>query len=84
MVRDRVKVTAQVGIDHFAKAPIQQPVCRLDGIMSDSCRVGYPPPTGVMRPFHGARETEARLLEAAESAGDVIMPPDPNSRLHPD
>jgi hypothetical protein len=26
---------------------------------SDSCRVGYPPPTGVMRPFHGARESSA-------------------------
>jgi len=23
---------------------------------SDSCRVGYPPPTGVARPFHGAHE----------------------------
>jgi hypothetical protein len=26
---------------------------------SNSCRVGYPPPTGSTRPFHGARKMRA-------------------------
>jgi hypothetical protein len=36
MMRDRVEITAQVGIDRFAKAPIQQPVCRLNGVVGAS------------------------------------------------
>ena len=38
---------------------------------SDSCRVGYPPPTGVTRPFHGARETSA--ISTARTNGEIKL-----------
>jgi hypothetical protein len=36
---------------------------------SISCRVGYPPPTGWARPFHGARETRANGRQSGGAKG---------------